>query len=156
MKVLILCISIFFKVISLSKAAQTMPFIYGGYPAEEGQFPYIVSLQKFDDVGHFCGGAILNSRWIITAGHCIHPNIRETVIAVVGTLHLPYGVKYRIIDAIKYQNPVYITKLPPHDIGLIKVKGDIEFNENIKPIKICDQYIEPNFTVISSGWYVLL
>lgn len=38
--------------------------------AEEEQFPYQVSI--FDLFkGHFCGGSILNERWILTAARCV-------------------------------------------------------------------------------------
>lgn len=41
-------------------------FIAGGSDAVPGQFPYLVSLRRADDL-NFCGGAILNTRWILTA-----------------------------------------------------------------------------------------
>lgn len=40
--------------------------IVGGEIAERGQFPYQVQLQFVGT--HFCGGAILNENWIVTAG----------------------------------------------------------------------------------------
>lgn len=43
--------------------------IVGGYDAENGEFPYQVSLQTKK---HFCGGSILNEKWILTAAHCVH------------------------------------------------------------------------------------
>lgn len=43
--------------------------IVGGYEAPEGAFPYQISLRNNNR--HFCGGSILNSRWIVTAAHCV-------------------------------------------------------------------------------------
>lgn len=43
--------------------------IVGGADAAEGQAPYQCSIQKNGD--HFCGCAILSSKHILTAAHCI-------------------------------------------------------------------------------------
>src|SRR6185369_2607254 len=53
---------------------QDQPKIVGGKPAPAGAFPWQVSLgvswiaDPFS--AHFCGGSVLNEKWIITAAHC--------------------------------------------------------------------------------------
>lgn len=37
--------------------------------AEEGQFPFIVSISEND--AHICGGFIYNDRWIVTSASCV-------------------------------------------------------------------------------------
>lgn len=43
--------------------------IVGGQDAVPREFPFLVSLTRKG--GHFCGGIILNDRFVLTAGHCL-------------------------------------------------------------------------------------
>jgi secreted trypsin-like serine protease len=33
------------------------------------EFPYVVSIE--DDLNHFCGGFIYNSKWVVTSASCM-------------------------------------------------------------------------------------
>ncbi len=54
--------------------------------AAEGQFPYQVSLRAGTLVrSHICGGSILNSRFILTAAHCLDNQTPGRIRVLVGT-----------------------------------------------------------------------
>lgn len=44
--------------------------IVGGEVAEEGQYPWMVSLTWTEDDAHFCGGSLIAEDLVLTAGHC--------------------------------------------------------------------------------------
>ena len=43
-------------------------YIVGGRPANDGEVPHQVSLQRSS---HFCGGSIISDQFIVTAAHCV-------------------------------------------------------------------------------------
>lgn len=43
--------------------------IVGGSTADEDDYPWMVSLQQ--TWGHFCGGSLISSQWVLTAAHCV-------------------------------------------------------------------------------------
>jgi len=49
------------------------PQIVGGIDARDGAYPYQVSLKRdpSDGSSHFCGGAIISKRYVITTARCI-------------------------------------------------------------------------------------
>lgn len=138
--------------------------IMGGDFTILGQCPSCVSLrwQKNCTVTltkiteNFCGGAILNKRYILTAAHCTTkariPNLRKFFIGV-GDIHFDSSSKMYQAEKI-IQHPSYATRKQylKYDISLIRTSSDIEFGERIKPISLAQEWIGEAESVTVSGW----
>ncbi|KZC06605.1 PREDICTED: chymotrypsin-2 [Dufourea novaeangliae] len=124
--------------------------IVGGSTAEEGQYPYQASL-RFKE-RHFCGGSVLNKRWILTAAHCL-TSFNDTAITVVlGTNTLDNGGDmYRSEKVISH--PRYNSALIRNDIGLIKLEKDIVYGDTVKSVALPNEnFSKIDYPAVLSGW----
>ncbi|XP_046820253.1 chymotrypsin-2-like [Vespa crabro] len=142
-----------YSVITMYDAIATdssVPKIVGGSAAEEGQFPHQASLRIKKK--HFCGGSILNKRWILTAAHCLAGLDASRIAIVLGTNTLDKGGNlYQANMTIAHEE--YNPRKIKNDIGLIKVDKDIEFTDKIKPINLpTENYKKIDSYVTLSGW----
>lgn len=122
--------------------------IVGGADAREGQFPYQVSLRNRGS--HYCGGSIINKRWIVTAAHCIDGQSASSFQVVTGSTKLSsggdfYGVEQLLVN--KAWNPWALMD----DIALMKVDRDIVFSDKVQPIALSSKYVG-EARAVASGW----
>ncbi|XP_029171299.1 trypsin theta-like [Nylanderia fulva] len=127
--------------------------IIGGKDAPNGLYPYQVSLRNSKNNRHFCGGAIISKRYIITAAHCFNNlNQPSDVLVAVGSNYLdaPRAV-YEVAKFIRHDD--FDNYLHINDIGLIRVVKNIKFNKNIQPIALpsTDSNYNNRYLVVT-GW----
>ncbi|XP_065170689.1 trypsin-like [Atheta coriaria] len=111
--------------------------IVGGEDADITEVPWQVSLQRSLTDFHFCGGTILSSKWILTAGHCMDSDPSPTDIQVVVgmTKKSEGGVVHTVKQSI--QHPLYSSMIRnSHDMTLLELNEPIEFNERAQPVRI--------------------
>ncbi|XP_063703773.1 chymotrypsin-1-like [Culicoides brevitarsis] len=151
------CKSLFFVVLFIrtSKSEETLqPLIHNGIPAQEGSFPYQVSIRYKISDWHLCGGAIIAEQWIATAKHCIEESQPGDLQIYVGSIYKDHGgVYYDIERLIPYPGDYWILE---QDFGLIQVNEKIRFNDFTQPISIAAEYwdFQPDDRVNVSGWGV--
>lgn len=131
------------------------PRIVGGENAEEGQFPYQISLRSKFTRSHFCGGSILSSRFLLTAAHCTQMDNADpaNIYAVVGALHLLGGGIEIQLDTITVHEGWDRSRLL-NDLSLLRTAEEIVFSDTIQPIALPTENLptEGNAHVILSGW----
>ncbi|XP_055321366.1 chymotrypsin-1-like [Sitodiplosis mosellana] len=124
-------------------------YIVGGSNAADGLAPFQCSMQYGGQ--HFCGCAILSSKFIITAGHCAEALDASKITVFVGSNKLSgngahYGIKKSKIHE-KYDNPAFA-----YDIAVLVVKGEIDFNEKVQPIGLSAYEIPEGSVAQLTGW----
>ncbi|RWS06643.1 venom protease-like protein, partial [Dinothrombium tinctorium] len=137
--------------------------IIGGKVAKQNAYPWIVVIQSYVDDENFelCGGALINSRYILTAAHCFGRKYVK-ITARMGSNNRESGGMLLDIAAI-YANADFHMNLKHfkridqvmNDIGLVKLKTPIEFNETIYPICVMqDENFEPSpkSNLMIAGW----
>lgn len=137
----------------LSSTFSAQTYITGGYPIHISEAPHQASLQ-WDD-SHGCGGSIISNQWIVTAAHCfdqIAPNkikVGLTDLNKSTTNTQTFTIEKYII------HPNYRSSNLDNDIALIKVRGNITYNNDVQPITLVsktDNLYEVGQPTKVTGW----
>ncbi|KAJ3656376.1 hypothetical protein Zmor_015459 [Zophobas morio] len=107
--------------------------IIGGQVARAGQFPFSAAIYKSTlDGNYFCGGALLTTQWIITAGQCVDGVILFTIYLGTNNIETPGSTSVRL--ATDELHPEFNPLTLENDIGLIKLRMPVERTDYILPI----------------------
>jgi len=131
--------------------------IIGPGKAGKGSFPWMAAL--LIDGRSFCGGSIISKRHILTAAHCTDGARRITVL--VGAENIknkqdPNRQLFNVSNHEIYQHTNYNPITISHDISILHLSEDIQFNDNVRPICLPNRFfLSENFEgdeVRVSGW----
>jgi secreted trypsin-like serine protease len=126
------------------------PKIVGGKPAALGEYPWQVSLLVSwiadPTQAHFCGGSIHNSKWIVTAAHCLSGLPASDVHVAAGTNFLMPGI-LRINAAKLIVHKDYNANTTDNDIALIELKSPLALGTTMQPIALLEPSAESTVLV---------
>lgn len=106
--------------------------IYDGKDVSIESFPYQVSIESYGY--QVCGGSIVNTNWVITAGHC---SKEEELTVRSGSSLREQGGSVHLVDKIVF-HPRFGRKngIPQNDIALLHVKEPFAFGKTRQPIRL--------------------
>ncbi|KAM7062018.1 acrosin-like [Acridotheres tristis] len=111
--------------------------IVGGANAMEASWPWIVSIQHpwVPDLGHFCGGSLISTQWVLTAAHCFDDyNNISMMYVVIGATQLSQpgpGAAMRSVKQVVL-HPYYNPDDMSYDIALMELDQPVQCSPNIQ------------------------
>ncbi|NXK53527.1 HABP2 protein, partial [Chauna torquata] len=116
-----------FKTCGQPESQRALKRIYGGAKTTAGKHPWMVSLQAKTSRRrtHFCGGVLIKSCWVLTAGHCIEQPAENLQVALGKQDLRKREHQEQIFDVEKIiVHHKYREKngVPHNDIALLKLK----------------------------------
>ncbi|KAL6796371.1 trypsin-like protease [Trichoderma sp. SZMC 28013] len=128
--------------------------IVGGTTAALGEFPYIVSLSTGGS--HFCGGVLIDSRTVVTAGHCTIDQRASSVKVRAGTLTWASGGTQVGVSSLTL-HPSYTVDsqgVPDNDVGVWHLATAIPTSSTIGYATLPAQGSDPasGTTLTVAGW----
>ncbi|XP_062540254.1 chymotrypsin-1-like [Armigeres subalbatus] len=135
----------------LTKSVDRSGRIAGGGPARPDQIPYQVALLTAADGLHYCGGSILNRRWVLTAGACVIGKAPSDIIVFAGSNQLNERGQSRRVDRTVL-HPNFDVELSHNDVAVVRVIESFVFNNFIQPINMSAEYAASGLNATVSGF----
>ncbi|XP_049808909.1 trypsin-1-like [Schistocerca nitens] len=123
--------------------------IVGGEPVDISQFPWQVSMQEFGY--HSCGGSIISSTWVLTAGHCIVGYTADMLSVRTGSsIRDSGGTVYDVSTVIEHE--LHDSSTREYDFALLEISGSFSFDSNVQVVSLGSSELAGGTAVTITGW----
>jgi len=135
-------------------AAARSPNIVNGKDVDRpGKYPWQGSMQS--GTWHFCGCSLISKNWVVTASHCVESGGPSQVVFGMHDQKRRYGSPkgYQVAEIIMHEQYKQGGGFTPNDIALMRIDGEVEFNEHVQPIGLASNAdYDVNDECVISGW----
>ncbi|XP_055589058.1 trypsin-7-like [Uranotaenia lowii] len=132
----------------IESSQDVKPKIVGGHLINITDVPWQVSIQIFGF--HFCGGSIVSETWILSAAHCFTMAPRYYTVRAGSNANDEGG---QVIQVLYYlYHPENIEWQVSYDLVLVKLKQELQFQENVQPIALSSEEPAIGTMGLVSGW----
>ncbi|XP_053958187.1 trypsin-1 [Anastrepha ludens] len=128
--------------------------IVGGTQVRHNKYPWTAQLLRGRwHARLFCGGSLINDRYVLTAAHCVQNNRNGITVRLLqlDRSSSDPGITRKVIQTIVH--PQYDQTKIINDIALLKLDSPIQFTSNIRPV--CLPNLNHNFNnkdAVVAGW----
>lgn len=126
-----------------------------GHEARRDQFPHQVTLRRLEGTTHFCGGAIISDRFVLSAAHCTQGQLSNPskIHIIVGAFNVTVGGTLHTVVKI-VNHPKYNCRNSENDISVIQTTQRIVFGPNVGSIQLPETNLpdENGIALVVSGW----
>ncbi|XP_033214293.1 trypsin-1-like [Belonocnema kinseyi] len=129
--------------------------IVGGVETQVNQYPWVALLMH---KGRFyCGGTVINSKFVLTASHCVVDRFDKNAIVVRILEHDRNTTSESDIQNFKVSEILrhgsYSTVNYDNDIALLKIEGEFNFKDGMRPVCLPEKAKTfSGMTGIVTGW----
>ncbi|XP_076759812.1 trypsin [Xylocopa sonorina] len=132
--------------------------IVNGTEAQSRQFPYQVSLRRSYNGRHFCGGSLIDKKFVLTAAHCLVKDGATlqpwTITVVAGELRLSQSTstgQWRGVEAIHVHSE-YNEATLQNDIAILVMTTEFVINLDVTNVPLISGSPLPYTICQVSGW----
>ncbi|CAL1578321.1 unnamed protein product [Knipowitschia caucasica] len=152
-----------FKTCGQPQPKKPITRIFGGLKVTPGAIPWQASIQVRPQNSnlpfrHTCGGVLIESCWVLTAGHCIQTN--RDMQVVLGSQDLsseePTEQELTVVETIRHENYNEKSYAVYNDIALLRLQGQngqcAKESQFVKKVCLPDAALPDGTECTISGW----
>ncbi|XP_037820128.1 trypsin-1 [Lucilia sericata] len=128
--------------------------IVGGTQVRQNKYPWTAQLVKGRYYPRlFCGGSLINDRYVLTAAHCVHNNRDQITIRLLqlDRSSSDPGITRKVARVIIH--PQYNPTTIVNDVALLRLESPIQFNDKIRPVCLPNRnHNFDNKDAVVAGW----